>query len=80
MRYLIFAVFRVCTNAYLMVTNQRYISRPFAKKTVVESAILSFSIFSFFQHFYLKIIDSLSDVVELYKKFEDLFKQMVVFS
>ena len=34
---------------------------------------------SFVQHFDRKIIDTLSDTVEPYKKSENLYKQMVVF-
>ena len=38
------------------------------KKPAVEKATLSFSVFSFFQHFPWKINDTLSEIVELYNK------------
>ena len=40
----------------------------------------AFLVFSFFQHFDWKAIDTLSDIVERYKKSENLSKQMLVFS
>ena len=49
------------------------------KKPAVESATLSFSVFSFFQNFDRNIIDTLRDIAELYMKPENVSKQIVVF-
>lgn len=50
------------------------------KKLVAECTTLSFSVISFFQHFDWKICDTLSDIVELYKKYQNVSKQMVAFA
>ena len=49
------------------------------KKPAVKSPTLIFTVFSFFQHFDRKLIDTLSDIVELHKK-SKIYLKMVVFS
>ena len=50
------------------------------KKPADEKATLVFSVYSFFQHFDRIIINALSGMIELYKKSENLSKQMAVFN
>ena len=45
------------------------------KKSVVENATLYFLLFLFSQYFDRKIIDTLSDMVELYKQSENLSEE-----
>ena len=39
MRYLIFAVSRICTNAYFMVRSQSYIRQPFTKDGLLKNHV-----------------------------------------
>ena len=68
MKYLIFRVSKIGITDYFIVTNQScHIQKTIYKKSAVQSASLSFWIFSLFQYFEQKIIDISSDIVELYK-------------
>ena len=75
---MIFAVSRIRTRGYFMVTKLHNLI--IYKKSTVENASLSFWVFSFFQYFkqkvYFKQIDILSDIVAPYKEPENLSKKL----